>query len=99
VEKSKILIEADELIHGDRAQAYGPVEKNWGYTVSFWNTWLHARGLLAPDKNLEVSDGTMMMTLVKVAREAHLHKDDNLRDVCGYLALTDEVLNVEKTQR
>jgi hypothetical protein len=91
MEKSKLLHEADDLIHGDRAKAYGPVEENWGLTASFWNGWLHGRGLLPPGKNLEPSDGTAMMVLAKLARESFRHKKDNLRDGCGYLALTDEL--------
>ena len=32
-----------------------------------------------------------MMVLAKLARESFRHKKDNLRDGCGYLALTDEL--------
>ena len=35
MEKSKLLHEADDLIHGDRAKAYGPVEENWGLTDGY----------------------------------------------------------------
>jgi len=67
------------------------VERNWGITVEFWNTWLRGRGLLAEGKSLEASDGTMMMILAKTARQTYTDKQDNLRDISGYAALTDEL--------
>ena len=78
-----ILLEADALIHGERAASYGPVADNWGRTVDIF------RALTGIE--LTVQQGLVFMVAVKLAREIHKPKRDNIRDALGYLALYDEV--------
>lgn len=78
-----ILLEAHELIHGDRAAAYGPVGENWGRTVAIFKA--------VTGKEMTVQEALIFMVAVKLAREYHQPKRDNVRDACGYLALYDQV--------
>jgi hypothetical protein len=80
-----ILLEADGLVNGDRAKAYGPVEKNWGRTVEIFKAMT---GIA-----LTVDDALMFMVAVKLAREANLKRRDNSVDACGYLELRRRVLD------
>lgn len=74
-----ILTEAEELINGERAKAYGPVEMNWGRTVELFNAMT---GI-----SLSVKDALLFMVAVKLAREFHDHRRDNITDAAGYLGL------------
>jgi len=81
-----ILQEANDIIHGDREQTYGDPGINLRRIANLWNAYLLNRPL-DEDPSLGPRDVALMMALLKVAREQHQHKDDNLVDACGYLAL------------
>lgn len=81
------LIEADNLIHGDRNEEYGPAEEDFAVTAMYWSTYLQDR-LAEP---LTAKDVAMMMALLKIRREMVQHLRDNLVDACGYLALAGEI--------
>ena len=74
-----ILSEAQELIDGPRAEAYGDAGENWRRTARIF------RALSGVD--LTPEQGLMFMVAVKLARHLHRPKRDNLVDACGYLAL------------
>jgi hypothetical protein len=77
-----ILLEAQSLVHGDRNSAYGNPKEDYTRTVSLFKT------LMGEKKCSEMTpeDGILFMICVKLSREAHLHKTDNLVDICGYAA-------------
>lgn len=80
-----ILKKAEELINGDRAKQYGDADEL--YSV--------AAKLFSEVSGIEIccEDVIMMMVCVKLARESHRHKSDNLVDACGYLELLDRIRN------
>lgn len=79
--------EAWGLTHGDRRAAYGtPQEVFEGYAL-MW-TGLLARKLKAP---ISATDVTLMMTALKLAREANSAKRDNVVDAHGYLVIHSEI--------
>ena len=40
----------------------------------------------------------MAMVMLKIAREEHLHKEDNLVDAAGYIALIERVIEFGNQQ-
>ena len=86
-----VLEEAQRIIYGDREKTYGHPSKNFENTAMFWRAWLISkRGLDVP---FDVEDVAMMMALLKLARQAHAHKRDNLVDLNGYVACIQKVLD------
>lgn len=71
-----VLEEAASLTSGDREKAYGHPRENFGRIASMWEAYLGV-----PVSGRQVA---MCMVLVKVARDAHQPKRDNLVDVAGY---------------
>lgn len=74
-----ILDEAAAITAGARQADYGPPERNLGQTASMWSVIL----------GVEVSarQVALCMTALKLARDAHKPKRDNLVDGAGYLHL------------
>lgn len=82
VEES-ILQEAENLTNGDRQKAYGHPSVNFKNIADGWNWYLKMQYEI--DINLQPQDVAMLMTLLKLAREVHLPKRDNLVDAAGYI--------------
>ena len=78
-----ILKEAEALVNGPRAADYGPVAVNWSRTVTIFEAMT---GI-----SLTAEQGLIFMVAVKLAREAHRTKRDNLVDAAGYLELAAKV--------
>jgi hypothetical protein len=77
-----ILLQADALIHGDRARQYGNVKDNFGR----WANLCNIMGIEVTAQEL-----AMISVLGKLAREANKKKTDNIVDAAGYLGLYDEL--------
>lgn len=76
VVRTKILEEANDLIHGDRAEAYGSALEN----ATAWATMFSAAtGLDVKPEHYPVSQ-----ICTKLVRERHKSKRDNWRDIAGY---------------
>lgn len=78
-----ILAEADKIVNGTRQTDYGTGEKNLTRIAAMWSAYLGT--------HITARQVTMMMVLLKVSRDAHKEKRDNLVDLAGYAALADEV--------
>ena len=78
-----ILHEAHHLINGARQEDYSDPRENWRRTVDIFNA--------ITSRDLSVYEGVLFMVAVKLAREAHKHKRDNLVDGCGYLAILNHL--------
>ena len=68
--------EADRLVSQDRQQTYGHPKENFSDIATGWN--VIAKDGITPEKV------GLMMIWTKVCRELHLHKRDNLTDICGF---------------
>lgn len=86
------LTEANTIIEGERQDAYGRPEDSFEIISSFWNTYLTAKGYQVAWQ-LNADDVAMMMTLLKIAREAQQYKRDNVIDAIGYLAIYADKLH------
>lgn len=96
--RGRVLDEAKHVITEERQDMYGHPENCFNLIAGLWNWWLYGRGLLDPSRSedLQETDVAMMMTLLKVAREAKGFKRDNIVDACGYLGIyADLVRGVE----
>ena len=83
-----ILTEAHGLVHGDRQASYGHPAVDFGRTAGLANILLASK--LKSDLGPE--DIATLMVCVKLSRECHEHKRDNLVDACGYLECRERVL-------
>jgi hypothetical protein len=81
-ERVKVLLEAAELIDGDRNKSYGTPTQNFANIAEMWTT--RFRHKLAPGEVFTASDVADAMILLKVARNIAQNKRDNYVDLAGY---------------
>ena len=77
-----ILGEAAMLVYGDRESDYGHPRDDFSRTARLWNAWLEGR----PNRRVGADDVAAMMILLKMSRQCHKVKRDNLVDMAGYVA-------------
>jgi len=80
----RILQEGYKLLNGEKREAYGTPEENFGIVASLWTTYLDKE---YPDIIILPHHVPMMMILFKIAREMFSHQEDNLTDLANYAAL------------
>jgi len=90
-----ILEEADRIAGGQRSDDYGPPLLNHQRIAAIWNILL-GDTLTAPITPRKVC---LMMIGLKLAREVHAAKRDNLIDIAGYVKICEACDEAEKTQR
>lgn len=88
-----ILMEAHRLTHGDRNKDYGHPYDDCSRTASMINAMLGDK-LKAP---LLPSEAALIMCLVKISRQVHKPKRDNMVDLAGYAYVADACVVMEKT--
>ena len=82
IDKS-LLDEAYNLVTGDRQQSYDHPARNFDRIARLWS--------VALDKEITAEDVATCMILVKIARQLHAPKRDNLVDAVGYLLTLEAV--------
>lgn len=75
-----ITTEALGLLYGDRQDAYGSFEESFGRIAQFWTTYLGVE--------IMPTDVAQMMLLLKISRQKHAHKRDNIIDQINYAVVT-----------
>jgi len=82
--KGKDLLDvASELVYGDRAAQYGDAGKHFRDV---------ADAFYALTKTvIQTSDIPLLMVLIKLSRQEHKRKDDNIIDAMGYLAIMADI--------
>ena len=82
--RGNVLLEAHEVINGQRQDQYGNPEDSFATIAKMWSAWL--------GKEIFPYDAAMLMALLKVARAKHGagHRDNHV-DGCGYLALAADM--------
>lgn len=86
----KILLEAHALINGQRREQYGDPLEGFSRIAALWNDYLGLREPLTPE------DVAIMMILLKIARQRHERKADNLVDIAGYAGLAADLIEMKK---
>ena len=82
-----ILRIAENAVYGPRAAAYGHPRSNFTCIAALWDAYLIKRGVLDEgSEGIQPRDVAMMCALIKIARDAHQPREDNLVDIAGYAA-------------
>lgn len=81
--RETILEEAQRLVYGDRGAAYGHPREDYTRTAKLWSALLGTE--------VTAAQAALCMIAVKLSRECHQHKRDNLVDVAGYAAVIDRI--------
>lgn len=81
-EHEGILDEARRLTTGSRHNDYGHPRDDFARTALMWTGVLAEK--LRPGCEVTAMDVPLCMIAVKLARQAHRHKRDNLVDIAGY---------------
>ena len=77
-----ILDTAKRITATDRQEDYGHPSVDFERTAAMWTGILSDR--LVPDACIRAMDIPLCMIAVKLARQVHRHKRDNLVDIAGY---------------
>ena len=86
-DNGSILRVAYELVNAERQDDYGPPAASFARIAVLWSAYL--------GHSVTAHDVAMLMALLKVSREAHQHKPDNLVDGAAYLALAADMAAME----
>ena len=79
---ASILDTAKHLTGGERREDYGHPSDDFGRAAQMWTAILGRK--LHADEKVTAEDIPLCMIAVKLARQAHRHKRDNLVDIAGY---------------
>jgi hypothetical protein len=82
VEPETVLEEAQRITSGARHGDYGHPRDDFARTARMWTGIL--AGKLRDGAEVTAADVPLCMIAVKLARQSHRHKRDNLVDVAGY---------------
>lgn len=85
-----ILHEAEKLIYGDRNKAYGCPKEEFELTAKLWS------GILGVE--VQWHHVPLCMIALKIRRQCHANKRDNLVDIAGYAGTIEMALDVETKQ-
>lgn len=78
-----ILTEAQRLVYGPREASYGHPHTDFNRTAKIWSAIL--------DTEVTAKQAALCMVGVKLSREVHRPKTDNLVDLAGYAAVADRI--------
>lgn len=85
--RNSVLAEAQAIVYGPREKDYGHPKKNYQHTANLLNAHFE-------DKLIEKftpEDIVQMMILLKLSRQAHKPKRDNLVDISGYAEVENRI--------
>ena len=85
---TSLLAEADMLLNGPRAEAYGDVRENFKNIATIANILNKNRGVY-----LDVVAVANVLIALKIAREGQSHKRDNLVDAVAYINIKNVLLD------
>lgn len=88
------LTQAHQIIYGDREQTYGDPSHNLTHIAQQWRLYMLQRH--GVDIPLTYEDVCYMMADLKKCRQMNAHKQDNLVDGIGYLALIDRIVAAQQ---
>jgi len=82
-----VLLEADALVNGERQNQYGPPRELFEMVAKLWSAVM--------GWEMSPADVALCMVLLKIVREVHDHKRDNVVDAAGYLEIYYRMLEEE----
>ena len=84
-ERGAVILDAHEVINGERQDVYGAPEYSFDVIASLWSVFFKKHKYL--DVFITAQDVALMMALFKIAREICGAKNDNIVDAIGYLGI------------
>ena len=78
-----VCAEADHLVSNEKREEYGAPKHSMTQIADLWSAILGT--------SISARDVALCMIALKIAREKHAHKRDNLTDICGYAKLIELV--------
>lgn len=95
-----LLLEAAEIVSGDRARTHGPKERSFELIAKFWDLYLVNRSLGGLSVAISAIDVAQMMVLLKVARSVQGEPTwDHYLDAAGYSAVAGEIFAAQKGRK
>jgi hypothetical protein len=88
--KKPLLIEANDIIKGDRKKMYGHPANGLLRIAQQWTLYLNQK--YGIDVHITCPDVCWMMADLKKVRAMHASLRDNTLDAAGYIGLIDEVI-------
>lgn len=89
--RAEVLSTASNLVGKEREADYGDSHTLHTNVGLAWTAILRQRGMIRPHGAVIDAEAVLLcLAALKVVREAGIHKDDNLVDGSGYLALAAE---------
>ena len=82
-----VLLEADMLVNGERQEQYGEPREHFEMVAKLWS------GVMGWE--MSAADVALCMVLLKIVREVHGHKRDNIVDAAGYLEIYERMVEEE----
>lgn len=73
-----------------RENSYGHSEDMFQAIANYWTNYF--------GEKFESEDVSIMMALMKIARERHKHSEDNIIDAINYLYLANNLINEKERQ-
>jgi len=80
--RESVLDVAQRITSGARHSDYGPPSEDFARTAALWTAILERR--LRDGEAVTAMDVPLCMIALKLARQVHRHKRDNLVDIAGY---------------
>lgn len=92
--EESILQEAERLVSSDRQSSYGHPSEDFSKTGRIWGALLSKWAKETNgDSPIPPQLVGLCMAGLKLSREVHLHKRDNLVDAAGYIKTVDLIEN------
>lgn len=89
--RSRFAAKAEEIVYGDREQAYDDPNRNFRNIAQVWS------GILGV--TISSAQVGLMMVGAKLVRENHKHQDDNIVDAYGYLMCVERIIEENEAER
>lgn len=96
--RSDFLDEAEKIINGDRAEEYGPAERNFDDIRYEWSPIIER--IKSESEELDIIDVAILQCKLKIARllRNKWHRDSWI-DLIGYAAIGAELAEAKQQQR
>lgn len=92
--RTRMLHQAEQLVNGDRNNAYGPPDQDFERTAIMWTTYMNGRRIF------EAHDVAAMMILLKISRLSWQPTNpDSWIDLAGYAACGYDIITKNKEEQ
>lgn len=91
--RRSILLEAEEIINGQRREDYGSAYESFKQLADYWSVYLTRKTKVRID--LHPLDVVNMMELLKISRAQNGFHRDSYVDIAGYAGCAEKIMDEE----